>query len=74
MSNNKGKILVVDDTPTNIKVLLETLSSECFMVLAARDGESAIEQTKFAKPDLILLDVMMPGMDGFKTCKNIEGR
>ena len=72
MSINKGKILVVDDTPTNIKVLLDTLSSKGFKVLVASDGESALEQTKFAKPDLILLDVMMPGMDGFETCKALK--
>ena len=70
--SNKSTILVVDDTPTNISILLNYLSRQNFRVLVARDGESAIEQAKFAKPDLILLDVMMPGLDGFETCKRLK--
>jgi signal transduction histidine kinase len=61
-------ILIVDDTPENLEVLSESLISAGYRVAAALDGESAIEQAKFAPPDLILLDVMMPGIDGFETC------
>ena len=62
----------MDDTPTNISVLFDYLDQKGFKVLVARDGESAIEQVKFAKPDLILLDVMMPGIDGFETCRRLK--
>jgi formate hydrogenlyase transcriptional activator len=65
-------VLVVDDTPTNVGVLLEMLGREGYRVLVARDGESAIEQARHAGPDLLLLDVMMPGLDGFATCRRLR--
>ena len=65
-------ILVVDDTPANISVLLGLLGEEGHKVLVAKDGESALEQLAFARPDLILLDVMMPGPDGFEVCRRIK--
>src|SRR5690349_15563020 len=68
----KGTILIVDDTPANIGVLVETLSHTDFKVLVANDGESAIAQLKYARPDLILLDVMMPGISGFQTCEILK--
>jgi DNA-binding NtrC family response regulator len=68
----KPAILVVDDTPTNINLLLEYLGQQGFKVLVAIDGESAIEQAEFAKPDLILLDVIMPGINGFEACKMLK--
>ncbi|MCH8295046.1 response regulator, partial [Candidatus Poribacteria bacterium] len=71
-SLNQGTILIVDDVPANIGVLLNYLSQNGFKVLVARDGESAIEQAKFAKPDLILLDIRMPGIDGFETCRRLK--
>ncbi|MCC7412410.1 MAG: sigma-54-dependent Fis family transcriptional regulator [Gammaproteobacteria bacterium] len=67
-----ARILVVDDTPTNVSVLLEVLSGRGYKVLVARDGGSALEQAQYARPDLILLDVMMPGMDGFETCRRLK--
>ncbi len=67
-----ASILIVDDTPNNISVLFETLSRSGYKVLVERDGKSAIEQIKFAMPDLVLLDVMMPGMDGFETCRRLK--
>jgi len=67
-----AKILVVDDTPTNVSVLLEMLGREGWRVLVARDGESALEQAEYARPDLVLLDVMMPGIDGFETCRRMK--
>src|SRR5262245_17304991 len=69
---NQAAILVVDDTPANVSVLLELLGREGFKVLVARDGESALEQVQYATPDLILLDVVMPGMDGFETCRRLK--
>ncbi len=71
-SDYKATILIVDDIPDNIGVLLDFLMDRQFRVLVAEDGESAIEQVRFFKPDLILLDVMMPGIDGFETCKRLK--
>jgi signal transduction histidine kinase len=68
----KATILIVDDNPTNLKVLSETISALGWEILIATDGESAIEQAEYAQPDLILLDVMMPGIDGFQTCKELK--
>jgi DNA-binding NtrC family response regulator len=65
-------ILVVDDTPANIGFLLETLSQASYRVRVARDGEGALEQAQYAPPCLVLLDVMMPGMDGFETCRRLR--
>jgi DNA-binding NtrC family response regulator len=65
-------ILVVDDTPTNISLLLDTLEQEGYRVLVASDGASAIEQVGLATPMLILLDVRMPGIDGFETCRRLK--
>lgn len=67
-----AQILVVDDVPANVKLLEAKLNSEYYDVIAAKDGYEAIEMTKKHKPDLILLDVMMPGIDGFETCKMIK--
>jgi two-component system, NtrC family, sensor kinase len=65
-------ILIVDDTPENLEVLSEALITAGYRVAVAIDGESAIEQANFAPPDLILLDVMMPGIDGFETCRQLK--
>lgn len=65
-------VLVVDDTPTNVKVLLEMLSREGYRVLVAREAESALEQARYALPLVILLDVMMPGIDGFEACRRLK--
>lgn len=65
-------ILLVDDNPTNLKVLFEAIQGYGWKALMATDGESAIEQAEYAKPDLILLDVMMPGIDGFETCHRLK--
>lgn len=65
-------ILVVDDNPTNLGVLFDLLSHEGFKVLVAGDGESAIAQVQYVQPDLLLLDVMMPGIDGFETCRQLK--
>jgi PAS domain S-box-containing protein len=70
--NNKGVILIVDDTPTNLAVLFDFLSNAGFTVLIAEDGESAIARAEYSPPDLILLDIIMPGMDGFETCRRLK--
>jgi signal transduction histidine kinase len=66
-------ILLVDDNPNNLKVLCEAIQGCGWKALMATDGESAIEQTEYAHPDLILLDVMMAGIDGFETCRRLKG-
>ena len=71
-TTEKGVILIVDDTPTNLEVLLDFLEDSGFQVLVAENGESAIEEAEYAPPDLILLDVLMPGMDGFETCRRLK--
>ncbi|MEA5580056.1 response regulator [Nodularia harveyana UHCC-0300] len=65
-------ILLVDDNANNLKVLSEAIQGCGWKALMATDGESAIEQTEYAHPDLILLDVMMPGLDGFETCRRLK--
>ncbi len=65
-------ILLVDDNPNNLKVLSEMIQGYGWKALMATNGESAIEQTEYALPDLILLDVMMPGIDGFETCRRLK--
>ncbi len=67
-----AQILVVDDVPANVKLLEAKLNSEYYDVITAKDGFEAIAKTKEFKPDLVLLDIMMPGMDGFETCKKLK--
>lgn len=63
------KILVVDDRPDNVYFLQSRLQAENFLVITAFSGPEGIEKAKTSKPDLILLDIMMPGMDGYEVCK-----
>ncbi len=70
--NNTLTILLVDDIPTNLEIVLDFLNDSGFEVLVALDGSSALEQAHYAQPDLILLDVMMPGMDGFETIRQLK--
>lgn len=71
-TQNNGFILIVDDNPTNLSVLCEALNSEGFRFRVAVDGESAITQAERNQPELILLDVQMPGIDGFETCCRLK--
>ncbi len=65
-------ILIVDDNPTNLKVLSKTLTSAGFEVAVANNGTTALKLAAYDPPALILLDVMMPGIDGFKTCERLK--
>ncbi len=71
-SVNNGTVLIVDDTPGNLALLSDTLSEAHYRVLVAIDGSAALEQIQYIKPDIILLDVMMPGIDGFETCARLK--
>ncbi|EDO29320.1 predicted protein, partial [Nematostella vectensis] len=65
-------ILIVDDTPDNLALLSDALDEVGYMVLVALDGLSALNRIQRRRPDLILLDAMMPGLDGFETCQRIK--
>src|SRR5215471_18835342 len=65
-------ILVVEDSPVNLQVLVRTLDGTGYRILAATSGKSALDIVQRIRPDLILLDVMMPGMDGFEVCRAIK--
>ncbi len=72
MSDDKAKLLIVDDTPENIDVLVEVLKNE-YRIRAAINGEQGLKIARLASaPDLILLDVMMPGIDGFEVCRQLK--
>ena len=68
----RGTILIVDDTPANLGVIEESLTRRGLRVLIAQDGEEALERAALAQPNLILLDVLMPGMDGFAVCLRLR--
>ena len=67
-----GRILVVDDTPANIQTLTATLKEKGYQISVATNGRQALDVLARVTPDLILLDVMMPEMDGFETCQRIK--
>lgn len=68
----KSIILIVDDNSTNLGVAVDYLEESGFVVLVAQDGESGLKRAKYACPQLILLDVLMPGIDGFETCRRLK--
>lgn len=68
----KATILIVDDNHTNLNVLVDYLEEFGFEALVATNGERAIQQAQRFPPDLILLDVLMPGIDGFETCQRLK--
>ena len=65
-------LLLVDDNPTNLQVLYQTLESTGCKLLVAKNGETALSIAQKASPDLILLDIMMPGIDGFEVCRRLK--
>jgi DNA-binding response OmpR family regulator len=67
-----GKILVVDDEVYILHILDFSLGAEGFEVITANNGELAIEKAKQEKPDLIVLDIMMPVLDGYETCRRLK--
>ena len=67
-----ARILVVDDIEANVRLLEAKLSAEYYEVLTASDGPTALAMAASEKPDIVLLDVMMPGMDGFAVCRRLK--
>ncbi|MBN1991930.1 MAG: response regulator [Anaerolineae bacterium] len=67
-----GKILIVDDVPISLGLMRDQLENAGFNVLAVSSGEEALARVEEIKPDLILLDVLMPGLDGFETCRRLK--
>ena len=67
-----ARILIVDDVPANTRLLEAKLSAEYYQVASAKDGFEALRMARDWQPDLILLDVMMPGMDGFECCRRLK--
>jgi DNA-binding response OmpR family regulator len=69
----KGRILVVDDEVYIVHILDFSLGMEGYEVITALDGEQALEKARAEHPDLIVLDVMMPKLDGYETCRILKG-
>jgi DNA-binding response OmpR family regulator len=69
---NIPRILVVDDNPSIRKFMQANLEARAFQVLTAVDGEQAIQKAEKEKPDLLVLDIVMPGVDGFAVCRKIR--
>jgi len=67
-------ILIVDDDPVNLSILFNYLRDMGFQVFAAQDGETALEQAQSQTPDAILLDILMPELDGFETCRRLKSQ
>ncbi|HKP66700.1 MAG TPA: response regulator, partial [Casimicrobiaceae bacterium] len=67
-----GKVLVVDDTPTNVKLLADVLRVRGYTVTTATNGEDALSSIASDRPDLVLLDVMMPGISGYDVCRRLR--
>jgi adenylate cyclase len=70
--STSAKVLVVDDTPHNVKLLADLLGVKGYAVATAATGEEALAKLPVEKPDLVLLDVMMPGMSGYEVCQRIR--
>src|ERR1700747_1075365 len=68
----REKVLLVDDTPANLSVLTAALEPEGYEILAVPNGATALKVAARAKPGLILLDVLMPELDGFETCRRLK--
>ena len=72
--SNRFKILIVDDVPKNIQVAASILQSDCYHIAFAQNGTMALSQVESNRFDLILLDIMMPQMDGYEVCRRIRNR
>ena len=71
-TDTRGDILIVDDTLANLRLLTDMLRDQGFKVRGVRSGPMAINAAQSAAPDLILLDINMPEMDGYETCRRLQ--
>ncbi len=68
----QATILIIDDNPVNLGVIADYLEEYDFEIMTARNGEKGLEKARMGQPGLILLDVMLPGIDGFETCRRLK--
>src|SRR5262245_37208153 len=71
-AHESNRILLVDDDTTNLDVMRQTLEGHGYRLFVARSGEDALKVARRAHPGLILLDVVMPGIDGYETCRRLK--
>ena len=69
---NKMKVLVVDDSPTDLKLMSQPFLEQGYELVTATDGEEALKKAESEQPDLMVLDVIMPKINGFKVCRQIK--
>jgi signal transduction histidine kinase len=72
--NDAPTVLIVDDTPSNLAMVVKIMEERGYLVSIAQDGEEGLQRAQLVQPDLILLDVMMPGIDGFETCLRLKAQ
>ncbi|MFB0528262.1 MAG: PleD family two-component system response regulator [bacterium] len=70
---SKGNILIVEDDPQTVKLIKFILVKGNYSVISAKDGEEGLRMARGSKPDLIILDLMLPGMDGYRVCEILKG-
>jgi len=68
----KGNILIVEDDPQTVKLIKFILEKEDYSTISAKDGEEGLQMARERKPDLIVLDLMLPGMDGYRVCEILK--
>lgn len=71
---HRATILIVDDTPINLRVIVESLEGQGYEIVVATRGEEALKRASYVQPDLILLDVMMPDLNGFEICRRLKAQ
>jgi len=72
MATYKADILIVDDTPDNLKLLSQMLAAQRYKVRSVTSGSMALKAAKAAQPDLVLLDILMPELDGYEVCQQLK--
>jgi DNA-binding response OmpR family regulator len=70
--SNQGRILVVDDSRMIVSIIEQALRKHGYQVFTAFDGQDGLQRAQELKPDLVILDVMMPGMDGYEVCRRVK--
>ena len=71
---HRATILIVDDTPINLRVVVESLEGQGYQIVVATRGEEALKRASYVQPDLVLLDVMMPDLNGFEICRRLKAQ